>query len=321
MTTHRDRYPIRVGVLVWPQQTEWTPMLETAQLADRVGLDSLWTWDHMHAIVGDPLQPIYEGWTTLAGWAAATERIDIGLMVGANTFRNPGLTAKTAVTVDHISGGRTWLGIGGAWFEYEHTAAGVDFGTGFGQRLDWLDEAVSGMSTLLAGETVTSAAEGAYDFRELEHHPLPYRGPGSRPIMIGGGGEKKTLRTVARYAQGWNVGGTLETLSHKAQVLRGHCQAVGRDPLQIEHTLVRFAVIRDDADEARRVLQAGLDANGSSHQIDADLDFYGSEEQIAEQWQRYVELGFTHLIVDIPSPFDHETIERLPRLRELVANG
>ena len=104
-------------------------------------------------------------------------------------------------------------------------------------------------------------------------------------------------------------------------MLRGHCQDVGRDPLEIEHTLVRFAVIRDDAEEARRVLQAGLDANGSSHQIDPDLDFYGSEEQIAAQWRRYVDLGFTHLIVDIPSPFDHETIERLPRLREIVAGG
>ena len=321
MTTHRDRYPIRVGALVWPQQTDWAQMLETARLADGAGLDSLWTWDHMHAIVGDPLQPIYEGWTTLAGWAAATERIDLGLMVGANTFRNPGLTAKTAVTVDHISGGRTWLGIGGAWFEYEHTAAGVDFGRGFGQRLDWLDEAVSGMRALLAGETVTSAPDGRYAFDALEHHPLPFRGAGTLPIMIGGGGEKKTLRTVARYARGWNINGDLETVAHKAQVLRRHCEAVGRDPLEIEHTLVHFCVLRDDPEEARRVLQACLDANGSRHVIDPEHDFFGTEEQVAEQWRRYVDLGFTHLIVDIPSPFDHETIERLPRLRELVSAG
>ena len=114
-------------------------------------------------------------------------------MVGANTFRNPGLTAKSAVTVDHISSGRAWLGLGGAWFEYEHTAAGLDFGSGFGQRLDWLDEAVEGIASVLAGEAVTSSPVGHYGFRDLEHHPLPYRGAGTLPIMIGGGGEKKTF--------------------------------------------------------------------------------------------------------------------------------
>ncbi len=240
MTTHRDRYPIRVGVLVWPQQTDWAQMSGFARLADDVGIDSLWTWDHLHAIVGDPLQPIYEGWTTLAAWAAETKRIDIGLMVGANTFRNPGLTLKSAITVDHISAGRTWLGLGGAWFEYEHIANGIDFGSGFGQRLDWLDEAVEAITRVAAGEVVTSSADGRYDFQALEHHPLPYRGVGQLPLMIGGSGEKKTLRTVARFAQAWNTGGTADKLRHKAEVLRRHCDAVGRDPLDIEFTTIRI---------------------------------------------------------------------------------
>jgi len=319
MTTHRDRYPIRVGALLWVQQTDWAELASAARLADTAGLDSLWAWDHLHAIVGDPLQPIFEGWTTLAAWAAETKRIDLGLMVGANTFRNPGLTAKSAVTVDHISNGRAWLGLGGAWFEYEHLAAGIDFGTGFGQRLDWLDEAVEGITSVLAGKTVTSPAGGHYGFRDLEHQPLPYRGAGTLPIMIGGGGEKKTLRTVARFAQGWNINGGLEAVARKADVLRGHCEAVGRDPLDIEHTLVRFVVLRDDRDEAIRVLDAGQAANDSERRYDPERDFVGTEEQIAEAWRRYRDLGFTHLIADIPAPFDRETIERLPRLRELVA--
>ena len=321
MTTHRDRYPIRVGTLLWPQQTGWAELSDAARLADTVGLDSVWAWDHLHAIVGDPLQPIFEGWTTLAAWAAETEHIDLGLMVGANTFRNPGLTAKAAVTVDHISRGRTWLGLGGAWFEYEHTAQGIDFGSGHGQRLDWLEEAVSGISRVLAGETITSEPGGRYAFSALEHHPLPYDGPGMLPLMIGGGGEKKTLRTVARHAQGWNVGGSHEKLARKVEILRGHCDAVGRDPLEIEHTMVGLAVLRDDRDEAARALQAALDHNGSPHTVDPELDFVGTEEQVAEQWRRFVDLGFTHLVVDIPAPFDRETIERLPRLRELVASG
>jgi alkanesulfonate monooxygenase SsuD/methylene tetrahydromethanopterin reductase-like flavin-dependent oxidoreductase (luciferase family) len=320
MTTHRDRYPIRVGALLWPQQTDWAQLSEFARLADDVGLDSLWTWDHLHAIVGDPLQPIFEGWTTLAAWAAETKRIRLGLMVGANTFRNPGLTAKEAVTVDHISEGRTWLGLGGAWFEYEHSANGIEFGSGFGQRLDWFDEAVSAITRVAAGETVTSDSDGRYAFEKLEHHPLPYSGAGALPLMIGGGGEKKTLRTVAKYAQGWNVGGNVEKMRHKVDVLRGHCEAVGRDPLEIEFTTNRHLVLRDDRAEAEQVLARGLANNDSSHEVNHEVDFLGTEEQVAEAWRRYLDLGFTHVIVDFPSPFDRETIERLPRLRELLAD-
>jgi alkanesulfonate monooxygenase SsuD/methylene tetrahydromethanopterin reductase-like flavin-dependent oxidoreductase (luciferase family) len=321
MTTLRDRHPIRTGVLIWPQQTDWAQMSESARLAEEVGLDSLWTWDHLHAIVGDPLQPIFEGWTTLGAWAAETESIRLGLMVGANTFRNPGLTAKAAVTVDHVSQGRTWLGLGGAWFEYEHTANGIDFGSGFGQRLDWLDEAVSGITRVMAGETITSEPGARYEFRDLEHHPLPFEGAGTMPLMIGGAGEKKTLRTVARYAQAWNAGGDVEKLTHKCAVLERHCEAVGRDPLEIERTTNRWVVLRDDPAAAERALQERLDANGSKHVIDPATDWLGTEEQVAEQWRKYLDLGFTHVIVDIPSPFDRETIERLPRVRELVARG
>ena len=132
MTSRRDRHPLRVGALAWPQRATWPQLREAALAVDDAGLDSLWTWDHLHAIEGDPDQEIFEGWTLLAAWAAITARTQLGLMVGANTFRNPGLTAKEAVTVDHISGGRAWLGIGGAWFDHEHEAHGIDFGSGFG---------------------------------------------------------------------------------------------------------------------------------------------------------------------------------------------
>ena len=141
------------------------------------------------------------------------------------------------------------------------------------------------------------------------------------PLMIGGGGEKKTLRTVARYAQGWNIGGTYETLARKVRILEDHCSAVGRDPLEIERTMVRFVVLRDDPAEAAQVLEEALVNNGSDHVIDPELDFLGDEEWIAAQWRRYLELGFTHLIADFASPFDQETMERLPRLREMVAAG
>jgi alkanesulfonate monooxygenase SsuD/methylene tetrahydromethanopterin reductase-like flavin-dependent oxidoreductase (luciferase family) len=321
MTTHQDHYPIRVGALLWPQQSSWPEMEESARLCETVGLDSLWTWDHLHAIVGDPLQPIFEGWTSLAAWAAMTERIQVGLMVGANTFRNPGLTAKAAVTVDHISGGRAWLGIGGAWFGYEHTANGIDFGSGFGERLDWLEEAVDAFSKLSRGEAVTSALTDRYAFKELEHHPLPSRGPGQMPIMIGGTGERKTLRTLARHGQAWNADGTVAFLSQKIDTLRRHCDDVGRDPIEIEFTTNRYCVLRDTREEAERVLAELMANNDSRHDILRGVDFIGSEEDAAEAWRPFLELGFTHAIADLPAPHDHETIERLPRLRALIAGS
>jgi alkanesulfonate monooxygenase SsuD/methylene tetrahydromethanopterin reductase-like flavin-dependent oxidoreductase (luciferase family) len=316
MSTSSDRHPIRIGALLWPQQTDWPSLASAATTAEAASLDSLWTWDHLHAIVGDPRQPIYEGWTTLAAWAVATSRIELGLMVGANTFRNPGLTLKTAVTVDHISGGRTWLGLGGAWFEYEHIANGIDFGSGFGQRLDWLDEAVAAMSRVAAGEVVTSEAGGAYAFRDLQHHPRPL---GRLPIMIGGSGEKRTLRTVARYAQGWNAGGSVDVMRHKVGVLERHCADVGRDPAEIERTLVVKASVRDTREDAVAALQERLRANDTADDVEPGLDFVGDEADVAAQWAPYVELGFRHLIVDVPAPYDMETIQRLARVRELAA--
>jgi alkanesulfonate monooxygenase SsuD/methylene tetrahydromethanopterin reductase-like flavin-dependent oxidoreductase (luciferase family) len=139
--------------------------------------------------------------------------------------------------------------------------------------------------------------------------------------MIGGGGEKKTIRTVARYAQAWNVGGSVEQLRHKVEVFERHCEAVGRDPLEVEFTTNRLLVLRDDRAEAERVLVAGLANNDSTHEVEPGVDFLGSEEEVAALWRRYAEIGFTHVIAEFPAPFDRETLERLPRLRELVAAG
>src|SRR5436190_17666229 len=146
---------IRIGALLWPQTSSWAAIRDAAVRADGVGFDSLWVWDHLNAIVGPWEQPILEGWTTLAGFAPVTQHATLGLMVGANTFRNPGLTAKLATTLDHVSDGRAILGIGGAWFEREHEAFGIDFAKSVGERLDWLDESVSLVRRLLDGETVT----------------------------------------------------------------------------------------------------------------------------------------------------------------------
>ncbi len=301
---------LKPGILLWSQGAAWPEMLDAAKRVDELGYDHLWTWDHLYAIFGDPYQPIVEGWTTLAAWAMATERTRVGLLVGANTFRNPGLTAKTAATLDHISNGRAILGIGGAWFDLEHRAHGIDFGSGFGQRLDWLDESVAAMRGLLDGQSVTSQPGGRYAFDDLRHQPLPIQK--RLPIMIGGSGEKKTLRTVARYADMWNAMGTPEVMAHKVEVLRGHCDAVGRDIADIEFTLGVKLTIRDSKAEAERVRWAAIDHNRTprSEVEDDDTFWEGSPEEIADRLRPYVELGFTTVISEQPAPYDIETLER-----------
>jgi len=302
---------IKLGILPWSQAATWPEMLETARQVDRLGYDSLWTWDHLYAIFGDPYQPILEGWTLLAAWAMATERTRLGLLVGANPFRNPGLTTKIATTLDQISGGRAILGVGGAWFELEHEAHGIDFGTGFGQRLTWLDEAAGAARALLDGETVTSDGTGRYAFRDLRHAPAPIQR--RLPIMIGGSGERKTLRTVARYADMWNAMGSVDKLAHKIDVLRDHCAAVGRDPSEIQFTLGIKATIRDSAEEAEGVWKRAMEHNRTplSEVEDDDTFWNGTPEQLAERLAPYVELGFTTVISEQPAPYDAETIERL----------
>jgi alkanesulfonate monooxygenase SsuD/methylene tetrahydromethanopterin reductase-like flavin-dependent oxidoreductase (luciferase family) len=300
----------RLGVLLWSQATDWPAFEEAAVKIDRLGYEHLWTWDHLYAIFGDPYQPIFEGHVTLAAWAKVTQRTRLGLLVGANTFRNPGLTAKLATTLDHISGGRAILGIGGAWFEQEHTEYGIAFGSGHGERLTWMDEAAGAMRALLDGEAVTSPPDGVYRFRNLRLLPAPIQ---SRlPIMIGGSGERKTLRSVAKYADMWNAMGTPEKLRHKVEVLRGHCEAVGRDIGEIELTAGCKPVIRSTESEARAVWEAQMAHNRTpmSDVADDDTFWVGTPEQVAQEMIDRKALGFGTFIAELAAPYDDETIER-----------
>lgn len=305
---------VRLGINLWSQASDWPAFVEAARRADRLGYDHLWTWDHVYAIFGDPYQPIFEGYTALAAVAQATERIRLGLFVAANTFRNPGLGVKALTTIDHISGGRAIMGIGGAWFELEHQAFGIDFGTGFGQRLDWLAEAAPAIRTLLDGGEVTSAPGGRYRFDRLRIDPRPVQP--HLPVMIGGAGEKKTLRIVAQHADMWNVFGTPETLAHKDGILRAHCADVGRDPAAIERTVGCKITIRSTEAEAERVRRSLLEHNRTPmSRVDGDVSFWtGTPEQIAQTMIGYRKVGFHTFICELPAPYDVETMESLVRV-------
>jgi alkanesulfonate monooxygenase SsuD/methylene tetrahydromethanopterin reductase-like flavin-dependent oxidoreductase (luciferase family) len=313
---------VKLGIVLWSQAAAWSEMLDAAKRVDRLGYAHLWTWDHLYAIFGDPYQSIFEGWSLLNAWARETERTRLGLLVGANTFRNPGLVAKIAATLDHVSDGRAILGIGGAWMEPEHRAHGIDFGSGIGQRLDWLDESVSAMRRLLDGESVTSEPGGHYSFNDLRNHPASVQE--RLPIMIGGSGEKKTLRTVARYADMWNAMGPLDMMAHKIEVLQGHCDAVGRDIADIEFTLGVKVTIRDTEDEAVRVWKAAMEHNRTPlSNLENDTTFWnGTAQQLADRLRPYVELGFRTVISEQPAPYDTETLERfIGEVKPLVEAG
>ena len=309
---------IRLGALCWNQYTDWQSLLAAGVRADELGYDHLWTWDHVYPIVGDSHGPNYEGWLAITAWAQATKRIRVGLMVGANTFRTPTLTAKMATTLDHISGGRAILGIGGAWFEEEHHDFGLDFGSGFPERLRWLGEALPVMRGMLDG-TEPSAAGDHYHARNTRNLPPPVQA--HLPICIGGGGEKVTLKLVAKYADMNNVGGGIDSVRRKEAILREHCATVGRDEREIERTTgIGTVFIRDDRAEAERLFHAAFERNRvARHWQDQPV---GTVEDVVEHLAPYVELGYRHLIAGVPADYDEESMTRLinevkPRLEAL----
>jgi alkanesulfonate monooxygenase SsuD/methylene tetrahydromethanopterin reductase-like flavin-dependent oxidoreductase (luciferase family) len=246
---------IKLGALCWTEYAAWPSVLDVGIRADRLGYDTLWTVDHLYPVVGDPHGPNYEGWLTITAWAARTERVRIGLLVGANPYREPTLVAKMATTLDHISGGRAILGIGAGWTEGEAHDFGFEFGSGAPERLRWLRQALPIMRGMLDG-TEPSAPEGSrYRASHVRNDPLPLQR--HLPICIGGGGEQVTLKLVAQHADLNNLTRGIENVRHKEQVLLEHCAAVGRDPAEIERSASIWGVcIRDDRADAERLFHA-----------------------------------------------------------------
>ncbi|MGC0366661.1 putative F420-dependent oxidoreductase [Rhodococcus sp. 27YEA15] len=209
--------PVRIGVQLQPQHAPDYGLIRDAVLrSEDAGVDIVFNWDHFYPLTGDPDGEHFECWTMLGAWAEQTERVEIGALVSGGGYRNPDLLADMARTVDHISGGRLILGIGAGWFEKDYDNFGYDFGTA-GSRLKLLGEYLP---------RITNRLE--------KGNPAPTR---HIPVLIGGGGEKKTLRLVAEHADVWHSFGDRETHLRKSGILADHCADVSRDPAEVEHSV------------------------------------------------------------------------------------
>ena len=212
MTPH----PVRVGLQLQPQHADYAAIHRAVAEAEDLGVDIAFNWDHFYPLYGDADGKHFECWTMLGAWAESTSRAEIGALVTCNSYRNPELLADMARTVDHMSGGRLILGIGSGWFQRDYDEYGYEFGTA-GGRLNNLRDDLPRIES-----------------RWKQLNPAPTR---KIPVLIGGGGEKKTLRLVAQHGDIWHSFSDLETLERKSEILAGHCKDVGRDPSEIERSV------------------------------------------------------------------------------------
>ena len=261
------------------------------------GFDHLWLMDHFVTGTGTSFGaegPCLEGWTALAALATATSRVRLGILVTGNTYRHPAVLAKMATTVDHISGGRLEFGIGGAWHEFEHQAFAIPFHT-LKERLERLDEAVHLIKLLWTEE------RPKLDGRYYQLDGPPYNPPNVQkphpPIVVGGGGEKRTLRTAARYADATNVQGTPEEVRRKFEVLEGHCREAGRDYSEIRRTVQLLLFLTDDPAFQQRVVQGVAAFRGIGEEEARRSVLLGSVEEVKAQVREFAEAGVQEIIV------------------------
>jgi F420-dependent oxidoreductase-like protein len=287
-------------------------LTDIARTAETSGFDSLYVMDHLHQIrgVGPEHHWMLEGSTTLSALAASTTSAHLGLMVGGVTYRNPALLAKITTTIDVLSGGRAILGIGAAWFEGEHVAYGIDFPP-LGERLARLGEALPILRAMFTEDRPAFAGE-RYRIEQPYNNPRPIRG--DIPILVGGSGERKTLRLVARYADACNVFGDPDRVRHLMGVLEGHCADVGRDPAEITKTKLGTLVLGDTHEQA----QARLEPLGIPEDRVRFIALAGDPDSVGEQIQGFRDAGLDGLIVNMPYVHD---LEEVARAGELVSRA
>jgi F420-dependent oxidoreductase-like protein len=276
-------------------------LVEIATAAEESGYSGVTVMDHLHQIagVGPRTNFMLEGNTVLSGIAARTSRLNLGLLVGGVMYRNPALLAKITTTLDIVSRGRAFLGIGAAWFEEEHRAYGFDFPS-LGERFEHLEDALQ-IARLMFTQPESSFSGRHHSTHDVLNIPQPLRG--DIPILIGGSGERKTLRFVAQYADGCNIFGDLERVRHLLGVLERHCEDVGRDPAEITKTRMATVFVDSSHEAATAKLEAAaLDERRRPMAVAGDPD------AIAEQVQALVDAGIDGMTISLPDVHDTEKV-------------
>jgi F420-dependent oxidoreductase-like protein len=271
-------------------------VVEHATAAEDTGFGSVWVMDHLYQLppLGGPDQPMLEGYTLLGALAARTERVQLGTLVTGVTYRNPALLAKMVTTLDVISSGRAILGIGAAWYDVEHEGLGFAFPP-VGERMDRLEEAVTICRAMFTEDRPTF--EGThYTIREARNLPRPIR-PDGIPIMIGGGGEQRTLRLVARYADAWNIAGDLETVRHKIEVLHRRCAEVDRDPGEITVTRMSTLMLTDSPEQTAETRAFLSDAAGPEAAAGFTI---GQADEVAAEVETMAGIGVDEMFFNMP---------------------
>ena len=268
----------------WPGAGQtWAEIQSAAQHVASTGWDGVWFADHFMPFEGDTLEPIQECWTVLAGLAASVPRVRLGSIVTGNTYRHPAVLAKQVATVDQISDGRVVLGLGAAWQESEHVAYGIDYPDAK-SRLDRLDEACAVITSLLREERTTFTGQH-YRLVDAPLSPKPVQD--HLPLMVGGGGERRTLRIAARWADQWNCWGSPELIAHKGAVLDRHCEELGRDPATITRSANTLLVLGTDPEwlEPRRKRDYGRAV------------MVGTPQEMVDMVGQYQDAGVTELLL------------------------
>lgn len=305
----KGRQVAKFGIHASQANLEWPELLAIWQELDRSNFDSVWTQDHFvtGTIREEADGPCLEGWTTLAALAQVTERVRIGCLASGVTYRHPAVLAKMATTVDIISSGRLEFALGVAWHEYEHQAYGIPFYT-VKEREDRLEEAVQLIRALWT-RTPANFQGKYYRLDDAPYLPPNVQKP-HPPIMVAGGGEKRTLRTAARYAGAVNLIGPPEMVLRKIDVLRAHCREVERDPRDIRVTVFVPLILTDSREVAERAVEVAARADNLTLDQARRSTFIGSVEQINRAIRGYIDAGIDDFIVRQPRRLDIAALRR-----------
>ena len=303
---------VRIGIQTGQDGVDWSHLRDFWQFLDReTAFDSIWTIDHF--VPPGPGQdvtgPCMEGWTALAAAAELTERLRVGCLVTGVTYRHPSVLAKMAATVDQISNGRLEFGLGAAWHEGEHRVYGIDFPS-VKERSDRLEEAVQVIKLLFTAEGPVDFEGAHYQLNQAPFSPKCVQQPHA-PIFIGGGGEKRTLRTAARYGDAINVMGNLDTVKQKIAVLEQHCAEIGRDPNEITKSFFGPIMLIDDAERATQLRTRFAAMGGTTPERAVEVLPIGDAAHVRGVIERFAKAGVSYIMMISRPPYKHELYKRI----------